>query len=192
MDRRESVKRVALLMGGTISATTLTFIMNSCSTPSKETETIGRLFSADEQTLIGELAETIIPKTDTPGAKEAQVPGFISMMIEECYPEDFQQHFKKGLNGLDKQCQGQFKKPFAELNEEQRGQILTDIEAAAFEPGNGSGDEKPHYYRTFKELTMLGFFTSETGASDTLEYLAIPGRYDGCIDLEPDQKTWAT
>ncbi len=190
MDRRESMKRVALLMGGTISATTLTFVMNSCNTPPKET--VEGLFSSDEQSLISELAETIIPKTDTPGAKEAQVPEFISMMIEECYPEDFQQDFKNGLIGLNKQCQEQFKKPFAQLNEDQRSEILTAVEADAFDPDGKSADGIPHYYRTYKELAMLGFFTSETGASDSLEYLAIPGRYDGCVDMDPNQKTWAT
>ena len=97
MNRRESVKRVALLMGGTISATTLTFVMNSCNTSTKKTETVASLFSSDEQNLISELAESIIPQTDTPGAKEAKVPEFISMMMEECYPEEHQQHFKQGL-----------------------------------------------------------------------------------------------
>lgn len=179
-------------MGGTISATTLTFVMNSCTTSTKKTETAVSLFSSDEQNLISELAEAIIPQTDTPGAKEAQVPEFISMMIEECYPDDFQQHFKQGLSSLDQQCQQQFKKSFAELDEEQKNKILTGVEQAAFKTESNSDDEKPHYYRTFKELTMLGFFTSEPGATKTLEYVPIPGHFDGCIDLKPGQKTWAT
>lgn len=191
MDRRESVKRVALLMGGAISATTMTFVVNSCNGPSKEAEMVEGLFSSDEQTLISELAESIIPKTETPGAKEAQVPEFISMMLEECYPADFQEHFKQGLNNLEQHCQQQFKNTFAQLDEDQKTQMLTAVESEAFGPDSKFADGKQHYYRTFKELTMLGFFSSEQGATQTLEYVAIPGQYDGCIDLEPNQKTWA-
>ena len=179
-------------MGGTLSATTLSFVLDGCTTKEKKAETAVGLFSSDEQTLISELAEAIIPQTDTPGAKDAKVPEFISMMMEECYPEDFQGHFKQGLDGLDQQCQQQFKKTFAKLDEEERNKILKSVEDAAFKPGSKSSDGKPHYYRTFKELTMLGFFSSEPGATKTLEYIAIPGHFDGCIDLKPDQKTWAT
>ncbi len=98
MDRREAVKSVAFLIGGALSATTIATLFNSCNEPGK---TAGELFTADQQKLVTELADIIIPTTaKSPGAKAADVGPFITMMIKDCYPEDAQKAFVKGLEDL--------------------------------------------------------------------------------------------
>ena len=59
--------------------------------------------------------------------------------------------------------------------------------------GAGKAFEEPGvpFFRLMKELTLLGYFTSEQGAQQALVYVPVPGRYDGCIDLKPGQKAWA-
>jgi hypothetical protein len=42
------------------------------------------------------------------------------------------------------------------------------------------------------ELTCLGYYTSEIGATKALKYVHIPGKYEACIPLQPGQKAWAT
>jgi hypothetical protein len=50
----------------------------------------------------------------------------------------------------------------------------------------------PHFFQLMCELTYLGYYTSEIGATKALRYVHIPGRYESCIPLEPGQKAWAT
>ena len=53
--------------------------------------------------------------------------------------------------------------------------------------------EKPpaHYFRMMKELTLLGYFTSEIGMTQALRYVEAPGRYDPCVPYKPGEKAWA-
>ncbi len=48
------------------------------------------------------------------------------------------------------------------------------------------------FVRILKDLTLVGFFTSRIGATQTLAYEAVPGGYRGCLELRPGQKAWAT
>jgi hypothetical protein len=100
MDRREAVRNMALLMGGAISATTMGALLESCNrAPDKNGTKI--LFSTDQQALVTQIADLIIPTTDTPGAKAAGVGPFITMMINECYPENAQKIFTSGLDDVE-------------------------------------------------------------------------------------------
>jgi hypothetical protein len=214
MDRREAVKSVAFLIGGALSATTIATLFDSCNEPGK---LAGELFTADQQKLITELADIIIPTTaKSPGAKAANVGPFITMMIKDCYPEDAQKAFVKGLEDLEANAKKEFGKSFLEISIKEREQIVTKLREVTIEAQkaeNTKNDEAaklgkgpkqanplsikenpkttPQFFAIARDLTMLGFFTSEVGATQAYEYLAIPGRYDGCVDLKPGQKVWA-
>jgi hypothetical protein len=224
MDRREAVKSVAFLIGGALSATTIATLFDSCNEPGKNS---GSLFNENQEKLITEIADIIIPTTKkSPGAKAANVGPFISMMIKDCYPADAQQAFLKGLEDVEKRADEQFKKSFLEISVKEREQLLTqikdetvaaqkkekdDMEAAqklelqtkadpkSFKENPAQNPmafkekpkSKPYFFAIARDLTMLGFFTSEIGATQAYEYVAIPGRYDGCVDLKPGQRVWA-
>ena len=114
MDRREAVKSVAFLIGGALSATTIATLFDSCNVPGK---TAGELFTADQQKLVIELADIIIPTTaKSPGAKAADVGPFITMMMKDCYPEDAQKAFVKGLEDLEANAKKEFCKSFLEIS----------------------------------------------------------------------------
>ncbi|RZJ70540.1 MAG: gluconate 2-dehydrogenase subunit 3 family protein, partial [Flavobacterium sp.] len=99
MDRREAVKSVAFLIGGALSATTIATLFDSCNEPGKNGE---NLFTDNHQKIVTELADIIIPTTaKSPGAKAANVGPFITMMMKDCYPEDAQAAFVKGLDDLE-------------------------------------------------------------------------------------------
>lgn len=228
MKRREAVRNMAFLMGGALSATTIGVFLDSCTSPS--TKSNGNLFTADQEKLITEVADIIIPTTSTPGAKAAGVGPFIAMMMKDCYPENAQKAFVKGLEDLEKQSKDEFKKSFLEISVEQRQQLLNKLreatiadikaESTALETANAAELEKqktnpekaksqtenanvisilpkdkpamePRFFAIARDLTLLGYFTSEIGATKAYDYVEIPGRYDGCVDLKPGQRVWA-
>ncbi|MXV15086.1 gluconate 2-dehydrogenase subunit 3 family protein [Hufsiella ginkgonis] len=195
MDRRAAVKNMALLMGSAISATTLGFILDGCNNGPKATSTT---FTPGQENMVAEIAEIIIPKTSTPGAKEAGVGAFIVMMINECYPEEAQQDFIGGLDYADKITKGKFSKTFLEADGKQRIAVIQQLAEETKEFTDKEKDLKPEeqskkvpFFKQVKELTMLGYFTSEAGATKALNYVAIPGRYDACITIKPGEKAWA-
>jgi Gluconate 2-dehydrogenase subunit 3 len=175
MKRRDAIARGALLMGGILSAGTLATILESCKTGGGSK--VGKDFAIApaHSEMIAEIAEMILPKTSTPGAKEAKVPQFVEFMLKECYKEDQQKAFFAGLDKLN--ADGDFMKASAEKKTE-----LLKAEDTA--------KEKSEFWKTMKDLTVLGYFTSEPGATKAAAYLEVPGKYEG-IKLEKGQKVWA-
>ena len=219
MDRREAVKSVAFLMGGALSATTIGVFLDSCNSPSPNKG--ANLFSADQDLMITEISDIIIPSTKTPGAKAAGVGPFISMMIKECYPEEVQKVFVKGLEDLEDRSKKEFSNSFLKISVKERQQLLGKLrdETVAGQKADGDAERKtkdssvtqksakediskpmaaklkdtakPYFFAIARDLTLLGYFTSEIGASQALEYVHIPGRYDGCVDLKPGQRVYS-
>ena len=204
-------------MGSTLSAPTLIAVMEGCKSK-VSTEAAATTFTPDAMKLIGEIAETIIPKTKTPGAKEAGVPEFVKLMLTDCYTPEDRQAFFNGLAEVDEKSQKAHSKPFVELTPAERVGVFKQVEDEAFAERTRrdeevkkekerikQGQEKetseqksepakkpsPIFYFTMKDLTLLGYFTSEAGATQALEYVPVPGRYEGCVDLKPGQKSWA-
>ncbi|WP_341224738.1 gluconate 2-dehydrogenase subunit 3 family protein [uncultured Arcticibacterium sp.] len=207
MNRREALNRVAILMGGAVSAPTIMALMEGC-TP-KDTASTPFNLSADYQSLVAEIAEVIIPTTDTPGAKEAGVGPFIETMLRDCYSDAQGEHFKKGLEALESKSK-ELGGSFVSLSNEQKTEVLKAMEAAAstekeeakkvkeIDPETGkvkddgkSAEKVTPFFNIMKELTLFGYFTSEIGATQELDYVPIPGRYEGCIPLKEGQKAYA-
>lgn len=193
MDRREALKRTALILGGVISAPTIAGILNGC-TAKHTIDWKPAFFTEDQGILITDLAEIIIPRTDTPGAKDVGVPGFIELMIKDVYTTEERDKFMNGLKAFDDDCKKDSGDHFIEMDSEDQTAYVTKIHTAAIEDRkkNPSGD-MPFILRV-KELTVAGYFTSEVGATKVLQYEAVPGAYHGCIPLAEagNGRTWAT
>ncbi|AYQ33467.1 gluconate 2-dehydrogenase subunit 3 family protein [Runella sp. SP2] len=208
MNRRDAIARVALLMGGTLSAPSLMAFGEGSSAK----QVVGAAFSltSAQKTLVAEIAEHIIPKTSTPGAKEAGVGPFIEMMLADCYKPQEQQNFLDGLADLDERATKAHGKKFLDTSSAEQVAILKQVEKDTIELMKSAnvqqvkvGDNVDKevvsskklkgtpFWRLLKELTLFGYFTSEQGATQALEYVPIPGRYDACIPLKPGQKAYA-
>src|SRR5690606_26149353 len=98
MNRREALTRVAWIMGGTVIGANL--FLEGCTR--KATGSVESLFEPDTVDLLGNIADTILPPTGSPGAKEAGVGSFIPVMVRDCYTPEDQQVFLDGLRQLDK------------------------------------------------------------------------------------------
>ncbi|MEZ4826630.1 MAG: gluconate 2-dehydrogenase subunit 3 family protein [Bacteroidia bacterium] len=183
MNRRDAVKQVAILVGGALSVPAVAGILQGCEADTRP-DWIPEFFTIEQADLVAEIAECIIPATDTPGAKDALVHRLIDKLMHLHFLQEDQERFTAGLQAIN-EAGG---KPFLTLDKETQTEILLSAEKDARTAA--SSDGKP-FFPMMKELTLLGYFTSEQGASQTLEYLHIPGNFEGCIPLKPGQKAWA-
>ena len=189
MNRREALSRVALILGGTIAGAGI--FLEGCKPADKKAAEIAD-FTADEIAYLDEIAETIIPATDTPGAKAAKVGAFMTVMVKDCYEEKDQRTFREGMDKINDAAEKKFDKGFMQLNQQQRHELLVQIDNEQKEYAkNKKDDDENHYFRLMKELTLLGYFTSEPGATQALRYIESPGRYEGCVPYKKGEKAWA-
>jgi gluconate 2-dehydrogenase gamma chain len=194
MDRREALKRTAWIMGGVVSAPAIMGVLKGCAAkPTIDWKPV--FLSEDQGILVSEVAEIIIPKTDTPGAKDAGVPGFIDLMMKDVYAKEDQDRFLAGLKEFDEAANKEYGDSFIDLSPEDQAAFVKKVHDAALEEERATTPApKRPFILMAKELTMLGFFTSEPGATQVLQYVAVPGSYKGCIPLSEagNGKTWAT
>jgi hypothetical protein len=188
MNRRDAIGRVGLILGGTLIGAE--FFISGCKSTSSK---VDDLFAKENVALFNEIGETILPATTTPGAKAADVGNFMARMVQDCYKTEDQKIFLKGIETLNDASSKKFGKKFIEADTKQRTELLTELDAEQKAYTKNKKPEDPnHYFRMMKELTLLGFFTSEVGATKALRYVAIPGRYDGCVPYKKGDKAWAT
>ena len=147
--------------------------------------------------LIEALASTIIPTTDTPGAKEAGVADYIITMIRDCTNWMSANRFINGLTEVDHYSRNQYNRPYEACTEQEQETILQHFEKTdqPFKGLAGRAEVKflgKPFFTTLKEYTIQGYCTSEAGATKGLSYVLIPGSYHGCITKTPGQPAWAT
>jgi hypothetical protein len=189
MNRREALSRVALIMGGTVVGANI--FLTGCKSGDKKAAEIAE-FSQDDVAYLDEIAETIIPKTETPGAKDAKVGAFMTVMVKDCYDDRDQRTFREGMDKINDAAEKKFDNNFMQLTPQQRHELLVEIDNEQKEYSkNKKSDDANHYFRLMKELTLLGYFTSEPGATQALRYVESPGRYEGCIPYTKGEKAWA-
>jgi hypothetical protein len=141
-------------------------------------------WSGADEALLTLIGDTIIPATATsPGAGSVAIGRFIITQATDCYPSQSIDTLRRALREIDDASRQRFNPSFAALGVAEREQILTAYEAA---PQSGA-----HPFRLIKELTLLGYFTSEPGATQALRYDPIPGTFHGSVKLAPTDRSWA-
>lgn len=205
MDRRELLKLITVLTGTAVVGGE--FFLSGCKTGAKADAG----FSAANIALLDEVGETIIPATSTPGAKAAQVGELMRVMVMDCYTLEQQDAFMKGITSLQEACKKMHNKTFMDCTPEQRKELLISLEKEAKEFNKGPEEKDKarreelkkqdkeydfvasarHYYTMMKQLTLMGFFTSKTGMTETLRHIPVPGKYDGEFPYAKGDKAWA-
>ena len=201
MNRRDAIKKAAFLLGGALSAPTLLAMTRWEQPIAQNTEGVFFSLSELQKQIVAEVAEMIIPKTDTVGAKDVGVPAFIEMMLKDCYYQPEQLSFMEGVMALEAS-------KFLDMDAPTRTERLKKIEAETkalmkareVKPTKmGDNDDKEEmksvpkglpFWRLMKELTLLGYFTSEKGIKASFEYVQIPSKLE-LIKLKPNQKAYA-
>ena len=189
MNRRDALSRVALILGGTVVGANL--FLEGCKPADKKAGSLTD-FSPDDVAYLDEIAETIIPATDTPGAKAAKVGAFMTVMVKDCYEENDQKTFREGMDKINSAAEKKFDKEFMQITPQQRHELLVALDNEQKDYNKNKKKDNPnHYFRLMKELTLLGYFTSEIGCTQALRYVESPGKYEGCVPYKKGEKAWA-
>ena len=187
MKRRDAIKRTALIMGYAVSATAIAGVMNGCKADTTTPDAIWKpqFFSEVQVKNLAEAVERILPKTETPGAKDVMVHRFIDELMHSIYKPEESKAFSAGLEKLEADAQAAHSKSFNALDNSQMDALLTTaMNAAKTEKDNNPDAENPPFFNTLKQLTFLGYFSSEKIGKEVLVYDPVPGKYEGCIPLE--------
>ncbi len=210
MERRELLKMIALATGSVFIGGEL--FLSGCTNPPSIG---GSTFNADDIAFLDEVGETILPRTKTPGAKDAEIGKFMEIMVNDTYDKNNQDIFHEGIKKLDEACKKKYDTGFMKATPEQRHELLVSLdkeakeyqkskseldkeqnEKAKAEKAKGNNDFKKetkptHYFTQMKQLTMLGFYTSKPGATQSLRYEAVPAKYDGNFPYKKGDRAWA-
>lgn len=171
MQRRSAIKNLTMAMGGLLSLPSWA----SGWTP----DSIGSvsMLSFNEENILAEIVETIIPETNTPGAKSLKVHQFAMRMVNDCYAEPAQQSFKQGLKTTDDAAQKAYNKGFVECTPQQRLELLKQLSASSDTPAK-------QFVNTIKNLTIQGYMNSEYVMVNIQKYNMAPGFYHGCVPVK--------
>ena len=191
MNRRDAITRVGLLVGGAVIGADV--FLTGCARKS-EVAASGLNFTPENISFLDEVGETILPTTaSSPGAKEAKIGEFMKAIVSDCYEKKNQDVFVEVFTKLDQSAEKKFGKTFLKLAPDDRQSLLVAIDQEAkSHQKSKKADEQEHYFTMVKQLTLWGYFTSEPGATKALRYVAVPGKWEGCIDYKKGDKAWAT
>jgi len=175
MNRRVLIKNLVLVSGGVI-------LLPSCLNKEEKRESRSSFknlsFTKDQETLLGEVAETIIPETDTPGAKALGLHSFVLTMLADCYEKPEQERFIIGLNLLDNIARSDFETGFVKCTPEQKMELLRTMEAGEAAP------EVLSFYNITKNEVIKGFLNSKLVMTELRKYELVPARYNGYFPVK--------
>lgn len=178
LNRRKLLKNVVLMTGGALSSSVIAGVMSGA-LAQESIDVDNPVFSQEQLRLVTEVANMIIPDTDTPGAKAALVHDYIHAIVGDWYNDEERMNFMTGLKAIDA--------GFLEQSVNKKTEILEKLDTEVkIDPS------KKTFFEEFKELTLVGYFTSQIGAEEELRYEQYPGPYQGCVPFEQVGKTWAT
>lgn len=170
------MKRRAFITKGGILLSTITVGSNFVLTTSCSSDTVAELsglVSAKEKRLLNELGAIIIPKTDTPGAKEAEIAEYIAVIVEDCYSDEDQEKFKLNLSNIEMKCSQMHNRSFLECSQGEREDLVMALE------------ESDESYRSIKSFITSAYLSSKIGKTEFFDYYQVPGKYDGCSEKRP-------
>jgi hypothetical protein len=152
-----------------------------------------RTLNPHQNATVTMISEIIIPQTDTPGAKAARVNEFIDLILTEWYDEEEKSTFLTGLTEVDTRTRDLFGKDFVDCAEKEQIEILQalddEVTTARTEPRRGSRRKRPperNFFFMIKQLTLIGYYTSQVGFEQELHGEIIPARHAGCVTLEEE------
>jgi hypothetical protein len=185
MTRKEAVQYITVLLGGSLVGAE-SFLSGCRSADDKV------LFPSEKIAYLDEIADTILPPTKTPGAKEAAVGSFMAIMVTECYGEKERKIFLDGMDRINELSNQQFGNSFVKVAPAQRHTLLVQLDKEQKEyTTSKTAEQAAHYFRMMKELVLLGYFTSEPGCTKAKRYVPIPGKFEGCIPYKKGDKAFA-
>jgi len=149
--------------------------LSGCSSGSDKTPPPLSVLSGKQNRLIMDITDTLVPKTDTPGATDVGVNLFIDLVLQDVMSEEDANKFLKGLDDFEAKVVSETGKSFSEHSPDEREKLL-----------RASSDTS--FYKSVRDLTRTGYNTSEQGIKTNYNYTPIPGKYEGCAEMISDER----
>ncbi|MDZ7632215.1 MAG: gluconate 2-dehydrogenase subunit 3 family protein [Gemmatimonadaceae bacterium] len=213
--RRAALARAAALLGSALAAPTIAGVLAGCGDQSaSRTSAPGatlRALQPEQERLVAAVAEVILPATDTPGARDVGVSQFVDRMLADHHPAEVRAQFTRGLARLDARAAAGHGAPFVRCTAAQQFALIDTLDAEVFgarttgadasspaavaatdsTPAAYVADADLHAcYRTLKELTLVGYYTSEAGATRELRVNPM-GRWRADVPYTQLGTSWA-
>ncbi len=176
-------------MGGTLSVPLVSGVLSGCQPPAEGTTYALQTLTPEQDELVATMAELIIPTTDTPGARAANVNEFVDILLTDFHPIEDRDRFLAGLADADAKATAEYGALFVDCTGDQQVALLTQMEDEAYAARRPGGD--PHFFIMMKEMTLTGYYTSEIGATQELEYVHEAGIYRPDIPYSEVGKAYA-
>lgn len=140
--------------------------------------------STDETRTVAAIAEQVIPRTDTPGATDAGVAAFVSLMLADWYPAADAERFRAGLAQFEADSTRELGGAFADAPAARQATLVAaiDSEVSALRRANASA-ANAHWFGMLKFLTVWGYCTSEVAMKELFHAVPRPTKYDGAAPL---------
>lgn len=142
-------------------------------------------FSPHQADTVSRICELILPRTDTPGALEAGVPGFIAVIVGEWYLPEDTALMLADLANVDTRSRQKWNRDFIALTEVDQVELLTALDGELQAMKQRKESTGKNFFQRIKGLTLYGYYNSEVGMKEELAYVVIPGRYDPCAPMRP-------
>ena len=149
-----------------------------------------RILNAAQSDMIARIADTILPRTDTPSATDVGVVIWIDLVLAEYFAGTRRSAFLRDLTAIDDFAREAAGAPVARLDDSRLAIVIATLDAAlgsSSESAGGSVDLTPAQrgYVHLKELVIHGYFTSKPVQQDILKFVIVPGRYDADAPFSP-------
>jgi hypothetical protein len=139
---------------------------------------IGR---GDEE-MLADLAETILPKTDTPGARDLSAHLFALKMVDDCFTKTNQEKYIRGMKDFESLVDKKTGRSFSDISAGDRRAIVAELDRQ-----KSTGDDLIFFYQSTKKLTIQAYTTCEYYLTKIRGYKMLPGKFQGCIPLKTAQ-----
>lgn len=185
MTRRKAIKGAVALIGGSIATSQLGTLISSVAAMDGDSEPL--FLTSEHFSMVEQIADLIIPETDTPGAKRAGAHRFIDYMLAEWASPETQSKYVAGLNAIDQRSAEFNGSNFLENPLERQIALLESLDAESYTDG---GEDS--FFRNLKSFVLFGYYSSEEGASVELRFDRLPGPYEDCVSVDENARSWST
>lgn len=174
MERRFAIKQILIMAGG------MALLPSCLKEAGKSSIALKNLdISLDQEHLLADVGETIIPATDTPGSKQLNLHLFVMKMLDDLYEKEDQKLFMKGLSDFADSAQDKYGNAFQKLTVAQRQELLLAIENDKQAP-----PALAKFYEIMKRRTIGGYLNSKYVMTNLIKWELVPGRYNGYFPVK--------
>ena len=189
LERRDLLKGLAVVLGAALTPA----CQRAVEVPAAQRVAGVARWSIEQRAIAHRCADLIMPATDTPSALAVGVGEFMDYVTSVWLQQSELDELLVGLNGLQEEAQRQYTKNFVDLSEMEQVQLLTQMETASSVLNASSQEElRSKVFARLKELTVVGYYSSEVGARQERVYVPMPGRYDGYFKLNKVGRQWSS